>query len=61
MDKKKEIIKCLKQFKRLSLTRIAGITGMSAKYTRKYLDELIKQNKIIETKETVATYFALSK
>jgi len=58
-NKKQEILKWLKQLKRLSTTKIMGLTGSNLKYTIKYLNELEKENKVVKEKETVATYWRL--
>jgi len=55
--KKEEILKWLKTFKRISTTRIMGIIGLNQQYTKKYLEEMENEGKIIREKETNATYW----
>ena len=61
LTKKEEILKWLKEFKRLSTTRIMGLIGLNFDYTKKYLSELKEEKKIKEIKETMATYWKLRK
>ena len=61
MEKKDEIIKWLKEFKRLSTTRIMGLIGLNLEYTKKYLEELEKEKKIVKEQETNSTYWRLKK
>lgn len=59
-QKKGEIIKWLKEFKRLSTSRISGLLGMNYDSTKIILEELKKEEKIIEQKETNASYWVLN-
>jgi len=59
MDKKQEIIKWIKEFKRLPTSRIIGLIGVNFEYTHKYLKELETEGKIKKEKETNATYWSL--
>jgi predicted transcriptional regulator len=59
MEKKEEILKWLKQFKRLPTSRIMALVGLNLEYTKKYLEELEKENKIIKEEETHSVYWKL--
>jgi len=57
--KKEQILKALKQYKRLATARIMGITGLNLVYTKKYLQELEEERKIVREEETNATYWKI--
>jgi predicted transcriptional regulator len=59
MDKKEEIIKWIKEFKRLSTSRFVGLLSLDYKSVRKLLEELESENIIIKQEETNATYWIL--
>ncbi|MEK6878264.1 MAG: hypothetical protein AABY22_01580 [Nanoarchaeota archaeon] len=58
-EKKKLIIKWLKEFKRLSTSRIGGLLGMNYDSVKNILDEMTKEKRIIEEKETNASYYVI--
>lgn len=58
-DKKEEILKWLKEFKRLSSSRFVGLLGLDYSYIKKLLEELENENKIIREEETNSTYWRL--
>lgn len=59
MDKKEEIIECIKNSKRLATGRVAGIIGIDFGYAQKYLMELEHEKKVKRIEETNATYWEL--
>lgn len=59
MEDKEKITKTLKDFGRLSTSRIGAICGFDNLKLKKLLDELLKENKIVKEKETVAVYWRL--
>ena len=59
LNKKEEIIKWLKQFKRLSSSRFVGLLAIDYDSVKKLLDELEKENIIIKQEETNSTYWIL--
>ena len=61
LTKKEEILKWLKQFDKLSTSRIMGLIGLNQNYTIKYLEELEKEKMIVKEKETNATYWRQKK
>ena len=58
--KKREIIKWLKEFKRLSTSRFMGLIGINYDSVKILLEELKEENKIAEEKETNASYWRLN-
>lgn len=58
-NKQKEILKFLKKEGRSATSKIASYIGLPTDYTKKYLDELAKENLVIKEKETNATYWRL--
>jgi len=59
-EKKEEIIKWLKEFKRLSSSRFVGLLGFEYDYVKKILEELENEGKILREEETNATYWILN-
>jgi len=59
-DKKQEIIKWLKEFKRLSSSRFVGLLGVDYDSIKKLLEELEKDGRIIREEETTATYWYIN-
>lgn len=59
METKDKILKTLKDFGRISTSRIAGIMGMDYIHTNKLLEELLKEKKVIKEEETNSTYWRL--
>jgi ribosomal protein S25 len=59
MEIKDKILKTLKDFGRISTSKIAGITGIDYNYANKILEELLKDKKIIKQIETNAVYWSL--
>ena len=60
MNNKKELIlKWLKELKRLPTSRIMALIGLNLEYTKKYLEELKNEGKILEINETNATYWEM--
>lgn len=60
MTAKENIIKTLKDFGRLSTTRIASLNAIDYNYCSTLLSELKKEKKVVEKKETIATYWELN-
>jgi len=58
--KKQEILKWLKEFKRLPTSRIMSLIGLNLEYTKKYLNELETEKKIIKEEETNAVYWKIN-
>lgn len=54
-----KILKTLKDFGRLSTSRIAGIIGIDYNYATKLLEQLNKEKKIKKEEETHSTYWSL--
>lgn len=61
INKKQRILKTLKDFGRLSSTRLANICQMNFDDFNKEAEKLCKEELIIKFKETVATYWQISK
>ena len=61
MNAKDKIIKILKDFGKLSTSRIAGIVGYNYTYTLGLLESLEKEKVVKKTTETIATYWSLRK
>lgn len=61
INKKQRILKTLKDFGRLSSARISGICQMNYDAFNKESEKLCKEGLIIQFKETVATYWQISK
>ena len=60
MDNKKEqIIKWLKKFKRIPTSRFVGLMGVEYESIKKLLEELESEKIIIKEEETNATYWKL--
>ena len=59
MTPKENILKWLKEFGRLSTSRVMGLIGLNFDYTKRYLDELFKEKQIKKIEETNATYWEL--
>ena len=60
MNKKQEILNCIKNNNRLSTSRVAGSVGIPFDYALKYLMELESENKVKRTDETNATYWEVN-
>jgi predicted HTH transcriptional regulator len=60
-DKKAEIIELLKREERCPTSKIAAHIGRTANYTRKYLEELAKDKKVIKEDETNSTYWKIDR
>lgn len=58
-EKKEEVIKWLKEFKRLSSSRFVGLLGLDYISVKKLLEELEKEKKIIKEVETNSIYWRL--
>lgn len=58
-DKKQEILKWLKEFNRLSTSRFTGLLGLNYDSVKILLNELVEEGKVIEEKETNASYWVL--
>ncbi len=58
-NKKEEIIKWLTEFKKLPTSRFVGLLGLDYDAIKKLLEELLSENKIKKTKETLATYWEI--
>lgn len=59
METKDKILKTLKDFGRISTSKIGGIIGIDYYQATKLLEELILENKVIKQEETTATYWSL--
>ena len=59
LSKKEEVIKWLKEFKRLSTSRFVGLLGIDYDSVKKILEELESENKIERQKETNSVYWIL--
>ena len=59
MNKKQEIINCIKNSTRLSTSRVAGSVGIPFDYALKYLMELEQEGEVQRTDETNATYWEM--
>lgn len=59
MELKDKTLKCLKDFKHLSTSRVAGIVGMNVSRAKEVLEELLQEDKVKKIKETVATYWEI--
>ena len=59
MNDEEKILKTLKDFGRLATWRIAAIIGRNPKATEKVLNELLKEKKVKQIKETVSTYWEI--
>ena len=59
MDKKEEMLKWLKTFKRLSTSRFVGLLAIDYDAVKRYLEELESEGKIERQEETNATYWVL--
>jgi len=55
----KQIIKWLKEFKRLPTSRFVGLLGLDYESVKKLLEELEKEGLLIKEVETTATYWIL--
>lgn len=58
-DKKTEILKQLKRFKRMPTSKIGVLIGLPFSNTKRYLEELEKENKVKKIVETNSTYWEL--
>lgn len=61
MELKEKTLKTLKDFGKLSTSRIAGIVGMNNDRAREILERLVTENKVNKIQETVATYWEIKK
>ena len=59
MDREKEIVKWLKQFKRLSTSRFVGLLGIDYDSIKKILEQLEERKIIKKEIETNAVYWVL--
>ena len=59
MNKKQQIVKWLKEFKRCSTSKIIGLIGANHQYAMKYLTELEKEGLIVMEEETNATFWRI--
>ncbi len=59
LEKKEEMIKWLKEFKRLSSSRFVGLLGLDYDSVKRLLEELETENKIKKEEETNAVYWVL--
>ena len=60
MDKKKEILKWLKQLGRTPTSKIMVLIGTNLEYTKRYLEELKEEGKIIKEEETNSIYWRIN-
>jgi len=60
-EKKEEVLKWLKQFKRLSSSRFVGLLGIDYNSVKKILENLEQEKKVIKEEETNSTYWRLNK
>lgn len=60
LTKEQEIIKWLKEFKRLSTSRFVGLLSIDYDSVKKLLEKLELENKIKKEVETNATYWVLN-
>lgn len=58
-EKKEEILKWLSQFGRLSTSRFVGFLGINYESVKVLLEQLKQEGKIVEEKETHASYWRL--
>ena len=56
---KGEILKWIYIFKRLPISRLIGLTGISFNYIKKYLEELESEGEVLREEETNATYWKI--
>jgi len=59
VEKKKEILKWLKEMERISTSRIMALIGSNYEYTIRYLEELEQEGKIKREEETTSTYWSI--
>lgn len=59
MESKDKIKETLKNFGRVSSSRIAGILGWDYNHTLKLLGELFEEGEIEKVEETTATYWEI--
>ena len=60
-EKKEEVLKWLKQFKRLSSSRFVGLLGIDYNSVKTILENLEQEKKVIKVEETNSTYWRLNK
>ena len=60
MDRKKDVIKWLKQLGRLSTSRFVGLLAIEYDSVKKLLEELESEGEIIKEEETNSTYWRLN-
>lgn len=60
LTNKENVIKWLKEFKRLPTSRFVGLLGMEYDYLKKLLEEMESEKIIIKEVETIATYWILN-
>jgi len=60
-EKKEEVLRWLKQFKRLSSSRFVGLLGIDYNSVKKILESLEQEKRIIREEETNSTYWRLNK
>ena len=58
-EKQKKILKFLKKEGRCAAYKISSYISLPINYTKKYLEELLKENKVVKEKETNATYWSI--
>lgn len=60
MDRKKDVVKWLKQLGRLSTSRFVGLLAIEYDSVKKLLEELESEGEIIKEEETNSTYWRLN-
>lgn len=61
MELKEKTLNTLKNFGKLSTSRVAGIVGMNNDRAKEILEELVNEKKASKIQETVATYWEIKK
>lgn len=61
MEKEKEIFEFIKKEGEVVFSRICGVLGINKYYAERYLDSLIKENKIESFKKGNYTYYKVKK
>ena len=61
MEKEQEIFEFVKKEGEVAVSRICGILGINKYYAERYLESLIKQNKIESIKKGSYTYYKVKK
>lgn len=59
-DKKQEILKLLKKYKRMSISKVSIMVGLPVPYGTKYLTELETEGIVKKIVETHSTYWEIN-